>query len=121
MPSRGGGRTLEDFDALRARVAGAPGQCRDIADAPGEYLVLGRQITPLEALRVTDVERRAGRLGLGDDLVGVGQRQRDRLFDQHRFAEFERLHHRQQMFVLAGGDDHRIDLRVRNHRHIVGR
>jgi hypothetical protein len=43
----GGGRALENFDALRARIAGAARQCGDLANAAFEDLIFGRQVTPL--------------------------------------------------------------------------
>jgi len=56
-----------------------------------------------------------------DIAVGIRKGQCDWLFDQNRLAQFECPHHRFEMLMLAGGDDHCIDLRVRDYLVITAR
>ena len=118
---RGGGGPLENLDPLCARIAGAPGKRGDFPNAAGKDLIFCREIAPLEALGVANIQGRTGGLRLGDQRIGIGECKCNGLLNQHRFTQFQRLHHRQQMLVLAGRDNHRIDLRMRDHRQIVRR
>jgi len=54
-----------------------------------------------------------------DHAVRVRQRQRNRLFDQHRLSELDRLQHRREMLAFAGGHDDRIHLGARDDLDVV--
>ena len=66
-----------------------------------------RRIVPLG---VADGEHRPAGGGRGDHPIGVGERARHRLLDQHRRSPFEERHRDLGVELGRHGDDHTVDL-----------
>ena len=110
---------LEDRQRLRAGIEHARGAADQCPDAALDDLLLGDQVALLVAAAVADPHIGAVPLDGVEHLVGVLERERDRLLHQHRFAELDRRQDRREMLAFAGGDDHGIDLGPGNHRIVV--
>ena len=118
----GGGRrrALQDLHELRARIVDALLDAEDLAEPALQDLLLGQHPAALVAARVADADLGAGALRCLDDGVGVGQRERQRLLDEHGLAGLQRLHHGLAMVVLGRGDEHGIDGGMLDGGEVVG-
>ncbi len=111
---------LEDGEGLRARIIDAGEPAADFAEAAVDHLLLGAQETFLEAAAIADAQRAAGRFQRFENGLGVVERQCQRLFHQHRLAEFERLADRRGVLAFRRRDEHGVHLRMRDHLLVVG-
>ena len=105
---------LEDRERLRARVVDARRAADDLAEPAVQHLLLGAQEAFLVAAAVADAQVALGLAQRLEDRVGVGEREADRLLDQHRLAELERLQDRRGVLLLRRRDDHRGDVGMRD-------
>ena len=111
---------LENLEGLRAGVVDPRGATGDAPEVPVENLLLGPREAALEATDIAHPQMAVGLAHGGENLVGVGQREAERLLHQHRLSQLERAAHRLDVHVLRRGDDHRIDARIVDHRVVVG-
>ncbi len=111
---------LEDGEGLGPRIIDARQSAAHLAEPTVNHLLLGAQKAFFEAAAVTHPQGAAGRFESLKDRLGVVERQGQRLFHQDRFAEFERPAHRRGMFAFGRRDEHRIDVRMRDHGVVVG-
>ena len=104
--------TLKNCKSLRPRIVD-PRQAADHApEPPLDHLLLGAQEALLVAPAVADAQIASGLLQGREDRVGILQRHRDRLFDQHRLAELQRPADRRGVLAFRRRHDDRIDLRM---------
>jgi hypothetical protein len=61
------------------------------------------------AAAVTHAHFHSGLFRRGNDAVGIGDGEPDRLFDQHGLPELDRLQYGLEVLALARRDEHRID------------
>src|SRR5262249_45612857 len=109
----------EHRQGLRARVEYARGRAYDPADAPLPHRLFGDEVALLVAATVAHAQIGLAPRRLGDDAVGLGELERDRLFHQHRLPALERLQHGRGVRALARGNDYGVDVRARNHLEVV--
>src|SRR5262249_10386980 len=111
---------LEDRNRLRARIEDARYAADDLAEAAAQHLLLGAQEALLVAAAVADAKLALGGPQGVEDLVGLAQREADRLFHQHRLAELQGFEDGLRVLLLGRGDDHGGDLRVADHLVVSG-
>jgi len=76
------------------------------------HLLLGAEEAFLVAAAVADAQLALGLIERRQNLVGVREREADRLFDQHRLAETQRLKDRLGVLLLRRRHDHGGDVRM---------
>ena len=70
----------------------------------------------VEALHVPDLQHLARALDRIGELLAFLDRDADRLFAQHVLAGLQRLDRHRHVIGIGGGDDHRLQFRVGQHR-----
>ncbi len=88
--------------------------------AEAVHLFLSQFVARVIAFHIAHHEPRAGLRGRGKQRVGLGQRDRHRLFHKHMLARQQRIAGDVALDTKGGGDGHRVDLRVGQHRRVVG-
>ena len=95
---------------LRTGVPEGDPEAGDIADGALAHLLRGRRERRREPRVLERNEHTPGALGGGDHLVGIGDRARHRLVDEHVLARAERGHRDGVVLRVRRGDDDRVDV-----------